>query len=122
MSAQVVQRVGFREPPPSCEQAIKDLGLEGQSVTCEEPPLPTYEAPEIHGKYRLFPASYVGPLTYGDLPDTAPPGVVSEDLDAIKASSMYVDPAWLPAGYSLSSINTNDADSEHVITAAIRSL
>jgi hypothetical protein len=112
-----VERVGFRKPPPSCEQAIKDLGLEGQPVNCEEPPPPTYDPPQMHGKYRLFPGSYVGPLTYEDSPDAAPPGVISDDLDAIQASSMYVEPAWLPEGYSLSSINTNGYDSEHVIAA-----
>jgi len=117
VSAQVVERVTFRKPPPSCQQAIKDLGLEGQPVSCEEPPAPTYDPPQMHGKYRLFPGSYVGPLTYENSPDTAPPGVVSDDLDTIKASSMYVDPAWLPDGYSLSSINTNGYDSEHVILA-----
>jgi hypothetical protein len=71
----------------------------------------------MHGKYRLFPGSYVGPLAYEDSPDTAAPGVVSDNLHVIKASSMYVEPAWLPDGYALSSINTNGYDSEHVILA-----
>jgi len=92
VSAQAVERVGFRKPPPSCEQAIKDLGLEGQPVSCEEPPPPTYDAPQMHGKYRLFPGSYVGPLTYEDSPDAAPPGVVSDGIQALRASSIYVEP------------------------------
>lgn len=122
VSAQVVQRVGFRSPPPSCEQAIKELGLQGQPVNCEEPPPSTYDPPQMDGKYRLFPESYVGPLTYQDSADTAPPGIVSDDPETIKASSMWAEPAWLPDGYALSAINTNDADSEHVIAATIHPL
>jgi len=117
VSAKVTERVDYRHPPPSCAQAVKDLGLEGQPVNCEDPPVPTYDPPQMHGPYRLFPESYVGPLTYQDGPDTAPPGAVSDDLQTIKASSMYREPAWLPDGYGLSSINTNGYDSEHVITA-----
>ena len=83
-AAQPTERVGFRTPPPTCEQAIKDLGLEGQPVSCEEPPSPTYDPPQMHGKYRLFPESYVGLLPYEDWPDTAPPGVVSDGLETIK--------------------------------------
>lgn len=67
------QRMGFRTLPPSCEQAIENLSLEGQPVSCEEPPPPTHDPPRMYGQYRLFPKSYVGPLTYEDSPDTAPP-------------------------------------------------
>jgi len=117
LSAQGTERVEFREPPPSCEQAIKELGLEGQPVHCIEPPASTYDPPRIHGKYRLYPESYVGPLTYEDMPDSAPPGVVSGDIQAIAASSLYLEPAWLPEGYARSSVSTRGYDSEHVIVA-----
>jgi hypothetical protein len=118
VSSQMVERVEFREQPPSCEESIELLGLEGQPVHCIEPPAPTYDPPQLHGNYRLFPESYVGPLTYEDRPDTAPLGVVSDQLETIKTSSLYVEPAWLPEGYALSSIGTNGCDSEHIIAAA----
>jgi hypothetical protein len=92
VSAQAVERVGFRKPPPSCEQAIKDLGLEGQPVSCEEPPPATYDPPQMDGEYRLFPGSYVGPLTYEDMPDAAPHGVVSDDIHVVSTSSIYGGP------------------------------
>jgi hypothetical protein len=59
----------------------------------------------------------VGPLTYEDGPDTAPPGVVSDDIQALRESSVYAEPAWLPEGYTLSSVSTAGHDSEHVIAA-----
>jgi len=86
-------------------------------VYCVEPPVPTYDPPRMHGAYRVFPESYVGPLTYEDKPDTAPAGVVSDDRLVIRESSLYLDPPWLPEGYALSSITTNGYDSEHVIAA-----
>jgi len=112
-----VERVEYRSPVPSCADGIKQLGLEGQPVNCEEPPPPTYDPPQMHGKFRLVPESYVGPLTYEDVPDTAPHGVVSDDIQAIRTSSIYVEPAWLPEGYSLSSAGTAGTDSEHMIVA-----
>jgi len=115
-----VRRVEYRYPVPSCAEGIKQMGLEGQPVSCEEPPPPTYDPPQMHGKFRLVPESYVGPLTYEDVPDTAPPGVVSNELQAIKMSSMYAEPAWLPEGYSLSSVSTGGADSEHMIVSVYR--
>jgi len=86
--AQVVDRVVYREATPPCAESIKELGLESQPVQCIEAPAPTHDAPRMHGAYRLFRESYVGPLTYEDRPDTAPPGVVSGDCQTIKASSM----------------------------------
>jgi hypothetical protein len=89
-SASGVQRVEYRSPVPSCAEGIKQLGLEGQPVSCEEPPAPTYDPPQMHGKFRLVPESYVGPLTYEDGPDAAPPGVVSDDIQTIRGSRLYV--------------------------------
>jgi hypothetical protein len=71
----------------------------------------------MHGRYRLFPESYVGPLVYEDMPDTAPPGVVSDDIETIRTSSIYAEPSWLSEGYRLSSTDTAGYDSEHVIRA-----
>lgn len=96
VSAQAVERTEFRHPPPSCEEIVNSPQWKGKPVHCIELAPPTYDRPEMHGKYRLYPGSYVGPLTYQDTPDTAPPGVVSDDLEAIRTSSMYVEPAWLP--------------------------
>jgi len=44
-----VERVEYRSPAPSCAEGIKQLGLEGQPVSCEEPPPPTYDPPQMHG-------------------------------------------------------------------------
>ena len=99
-AAQAGERVEFREAPPSCAQAIKDLHLEGQPVDCEEPPLPTYDPPQMHGPYRLIAPTYVGPLTYRDDPAPAfPVGAVSEDREVLQRSPLYRPPAWLPKGY-----------------------
>ena len=91
--AKGVERVEYRSPVPSCAEGIKQLGLEGKPVNCEEPPPPTYDPPQMHGKFRLVPESYVGPLTYEDMPDTAPRGVVSDDIQAIRTSSIYAEPS-----------------------------
>lgn len=115
VSAQGVERTEFRHAPPSCEEIVNSPQWKGKSVNCIESPPATYDPPRLHGEYRLYPGSYVGPLTYEDRPDNAPPGVVSDELEAIRTSSLYVEPAWLPEGYALSSINTNGYDSEHVI-------
>jgi hypothetical protein len=72
VSGQAVERVEFRHALPSCSELIKQLGLEGQPVNCEEPPPPTYDPPQMHGNYRLFPETYVGPLTYQDWPSRDP--------------------------------------------------
>lgn len=117
VSAETTERMEFREPPPSCAQAIKELGLDEQPVHCEEPPAPTYDPPHVHGSYRLYPESYVGPLTYEDMPDTAPQGVVSVNIEVISESSLYAEPPWLPQGYALSSLSIHGYDSEHVIAA-----
>jgi hypothetical protein len=61
VSGQSVERVEFRHQPPSCEDAVRDLGLEGQPVHCIEPPTPTYDPPQMHGRYRLFPGATSGP-------------------------------------------------------------
>lgn len=112
-----VERTEYRHPPPSCEEIVNSPQWQGKEVNCIESPPPTYDPPRMHGEYRLYPGSYVGPLTYVDMPDTAPPGVVSHELNAIRTSSIYVEPGWLPAGYAISSIGTRDSDSEHIILA-----
>jgi hypothetical protein len=62
-AAQATERVELRTAPPSCAQAIKELHLEGQPVSCQDPPPPTYDPPQMHGPYRLIAPTYVGPLT-----------------------------------------------------------
>jgi len=91
-AAQATERIEFREAPPSCAQAIRELHLEGQPVDCEEPPPPTYDPPQMHGPYRLIAPTYVGPLTCEDSPDTAPPGALSDDIQVVSTSSMYGSP------------------------------
>jgi hypothetical protein len=88
-SAQGVQRVVLRQAAPACQETVEGMALEGQPVGCIEPPAATHDPPRMHGDYRLFPGSYVGPLTYEDSPDTAPPGVASQGIGGIRASSMY---------------------------------
>ena len=117
-SAQGGERVEFRKAPPSCEQSIKELGLEGQPVDCKEPPPPTFDPPQVHGPYRLIPATYVGPLTYHDDPPPAfPLGVVSDDVQALKRSSLYREPAWMPEGYVLKILKTGATGSEDALGA-----
>jgi len=117
-AAQPTERVEFREAPPSCAQAIKDLHLEGQAVNCEEPPPPTYDPPQMHGPYRLIAPTYVGPLTYRDDPAPAfPVGVVSEDREVVQRSPLYRPPAWLPQGYAPETLMTGDTGSEDALGA-----
>ena len=117
-AAQATERVEFREAPPSCAQAIKELHLEGQPVDCEEPPPPTYDPPQMHGPYRLIAPTYVGPLTYRDDPAPAfPVGAVSEDLEVLQRSPLYRPPAWLPEGYNLETLKTGETGSEDVLGA-----
>ena len=117
-AAHGTERVEFREAPPSCAQSIKELHLEGQPVSCEEPRPPTYDPPEMHGPYRLIEPTYVGPLTYRDDPaPNFPVGVVSEDREVLQRSSLYRSPAWLPEGYALEALATGDTGSEDVLSA-----
>jgi hypothetical protein len=117
-AGQPTERLEFRKPPPTCEQAVRELGLEGQAVDCEEPSPPTYDPPQMHGSYRLIPATYVGPLTYRD--DSAPvfpTGVVSDNAAVLKASPLYRQPAWLPEGYVLQILRTGNTGSQDTLAA-----
>jgi len=116
--AEGVERIEFRKAPPSCEQAIKELGLQGQPVDCEEPRPPTYDPPEIHGPYRLIPATYVGPLIYQDDPAPAfPVGIVSDEVQVLRGSSLYREPAWMPDGYKVTTLRTGKTGSEDALGA-----
>ena len=118
VSAQASERVEFRKPPPSCDETIEELGLQAQPVDCKEPPPPTFDPPEMHGAYRLIPETYVGPLTYHDDPPPAfPLGVVSDDVQALKRSPLYSEPAWMPEGYVLTILRTGATGSEDALGA-----
>jgi hypothetical protein len=115
------QRVISREASPSCQESIAELGLEGEEVHCVEPLPPTSEEPQMHGPYRLVPPGYVGALSYEYTgPAEIPPGAITSEIAVLQASSLYRPPAYLPDGYSLSSMDTFDGDSETVIRAVYR--
>ena len=114
--AQGGKRAVAVKPAPSCAESIAELGLEGQEVHCVEPPSPNYDPPTQHGPYRLIPAGYVGDLSYEETAATdVPRGVVTSDLNLLKASSLYREPSYMPQGYALSSADTADSDSENAI-------
>ena len=116
VSAQSGERVVVREAPPSCAQSAVELGLQGQEVHCVEPPAPTTEEPKSHGPYRLIPPGYVGTLSYQYVAAAQPPGgVITSDMGVLQASSLYKAPSYMPSGYSLSSMDTFDGDSETII-------
>jgi hypothetical protein len=120
-SAQSGERVVVREAPPSCAQSVVELGLQGQEVHCVEPPAPTTEEPKSHGPYRLIPPGFVGTLSYEYVGPAQPPrGVVSSDMAVLRTSSLYKAPSYMPGGYSLSSMDTFDGDSETVIRSVYR--
>lgn len=115
-SAQPEERVVVIKPPPSCAESIAELGLQGQEVHCVEPLPPNYDPSAMHGPYRLVPPGYVGALTYeSTVPADIPVGVVTTDPDALRASSLYREPSYLPSGYALASMDTGDSDSESII-------
>lgn len=110
------ERVVLREAPPSCDDAVAELGLQEQDVNCTEPAPASPEVPRNHGPYRLVPAGYVGPLSYDYIgPPQLSPGNVTTDMEELQASSLYRAPSFMPDGYALSSMDTFDGDSESVI-------
>jgi len=121
VSAQPQERVVVRPAPPSCAESVVELDLQGQEVHCVEPPAPTTEEPRSHGPYRLIPPGYVGTLSYQYVgPAQAPRGVITSDMAVLQASSLYKAPSYMPDGYSLSSMDTFDGDSETIIRAVYR--
>lgn len=118
---QVGQRTLERKSPPSCQQGIQDLQLQGQRVNCMEPPaVAVAEAPVSHGPYQIVPAGFVGQLTVQDLPLPANRGVATADLARIRSSSLFVQPAYLPVGYQLAEGDTVDSTSEVVVRLVYR--
>lgn len=102
-------------PPP--EEFLARARERGTTGTIHYEYLPPPEnpgEPVNYGPYRIIPWGYTRPLPRTELPRPEP-GVVSRDPAVLRRSSLWVEPAYLPPGFSLVQADTYDAHSELII-------
>lgn len=104
-----------KKPQPTCEEAIREAGRQNDKVNCTHALMPAGGTPGRHGPYRIVPAGFTGDLTANELPLPANIGERTNDLAALKKSSLYAEPGYVPAGYQLAKGDTFDATSELVV-------
>jgi hypothetical protein len=74
-----------------------------------------------HGVFRIVPEGFVGQLTYADDINRRPPGLVTNSLDEVRESPLFVSvDQSLPAGFALVSADTFDGDTNTVIRQIIK--
>lgn len=86
-----------------------------RSTVASPTPTSVPQSPVLHGRYRIYSGDFVGELKYDERPDERPKGVVTQDLTVARSSTLWREPAYVPDGYVLASVDTGDSDSERVL-------
>lgn len=103
-------RTLVRSGQPSCAEAIRQLGLQNERVTCPSVAAEVGAAttPSRYGPYRIVPAGYRGPLTVQDLPNAVASGTPTSDRQRLMQSRFGREPAYVPSGYRLAEFNSGE--------------